>query len=246
MAVFRILHASDFHFARVAHQVGIPDWLQAWLGNNQLPQGIWAPVSSQGDIYVSAFAAFVDANRLGLDGLVVTGDLATTGNPADIRAAYRFLYSPAAQGHLNRRGKPTLEAAGKERKVPLLYLPGNHDRFRSYHLPGGRTFDRYLGGAWQPGQGAQLLHIFERDGETLILIGVDFSLRASDLGGLVMGLPFGYLGRGRVYPKRLRQLRKLTRKAKEAHPQSALLWLLHFEPEATDPSLALLDEHLLA
>jgi 3',5'-cyclic AMP phosphodiesterase CpdA len=246
MAVFRILHASDLHFARLAHLVGIPDLLQAWLQNYSAPQGIWSPVSSQGDIYVSAFAAFVEANRQGLDAIVISGDLATTGDPADVRAAHRYLYSPAVHGYLNGRGKPTLQAADKKHQKPLLCLPGNHDRFRSYHLPGSRNFDHYFGAAWHARQGAQILYDLTRDGQTLILIGVDFSLRKSDLDGAVLGLPFGYLGRGRAYKQRIRQLTALTRKAKKQHPHSAILWVMHFEPNAADQSLTLLDEPLLA
>lgn len=87
--------------------------------------------------------------------------------------------------------------------------------------------------------------MFIKGDQALILIGFDFSLRASDLGGPVSGLPFGYLGRGRAFANRIKQLRTLTRKAKQKYPASALLWVLHFEPATTQQALNLLDEQRL-
>jgi hypothetical protein len=80
-------------------------------------------------------------------------------------------------------------------------------------------------------------------GETLVLLGVDLSLRRHDMGSSVMG----FLGQGRAYPKRLAALSALTRQARSRFPGCAVLWVMHFEPAAVDPFLGLLDErHLIA
>jgi 3',5'-cyclic AMP phosphodiesterase CpdA len=155
MSLFRVLHASDLHFASVPHQIGIPDLLRAW---QQGVPGTWAPTSSQGTIYVDAFAAFAYVNRSGFDVLVLSGDLAMTGGLKDLRAALTFLDRPAVTGYLDARGHPTLQAAGR----PLVLIPGNHDRYTPYHFPGGRNFDTAFGAYWSAGQGAQELWVRQR------------------------------------------------------------------------------------
>ncbi|HEY7310583.1 MAG TPA: metallophosphoesterase [Gemmataceae bacterium] len=240
MAVFRLLHASDLHFARVPRQIGLPDLRHAWASR---VSGTWAPVSSHGPIYADAFAAFVYANRNGLDAIFLSGDVATTGDPGDLRPAHRFLHAPAAAGYLSVKNRPTLQAANK----PIVLLPGNHDRFGSFHLPGKTSFDKVFAQDWKARQGCQLLWMGQRRGAALALIGVDFSLRPRDAGSVYGGLPLlGFLGQGRIYAARLQRLRLLTRSVQQKYPGCTLLWGMHFEPSAADPSLALLDDHLLS
>src|SRR5260370_42390919 len=95
MSLFRILHASDLHFASVPHQIGIPNLLHAW--QHRLP-GTWAPTSSQGTIYVDAFAAFAYANRSGFDVVVLSGHLATPGRLLNLRAARGLVDNSAVTG----------------------------------------------------------------------------------------------------------------------------------------------------
>jgi 3',5'-cyclic AMP phosphodiesterase CpdA len=239
MPRFRLLHASDLHFARVANQIGLPDARYAWA--NQVA-GNWAPVSSHNWIYADAFAAFAYANQTGLDAIVLSGDLATTGDGRDLRAARRFITRPATSGYLSRTNRPTLRATNK----PVLLLPGNHDRFGSFHFPGRTAFDTVFGRHWQAGQGAQVLWAHRRGGAELVLFGVDFSLRRSDGGSGFCGLPLGFLGQGRAYPRRLQALRQATQAARHQNPNVVGIWVMHFEPAAADPSLALLDDQRLA
>ncbi len=235
MSLFRILHASDFHFATVPNQIGIPDLLQAW---QQGVLGTWAPVSSQGTISVDAFAAFAYANRAGFDVLVVSGDLATTGGSKNLRTALAFLDRPVVSGYLDARGQPTLQATAK----PIVLIPGNHDRFAPFHFPGGTHFDRVFATYWGAGQGAQALWVRQRGGETLVLLGVDLSLRRHDMGSH----PLGFLGRGRAYRKRLGQLCFLTRQTRSQYHGCAVLWVIHFEPDVQNPLVQLLDERHLS
>jgi 3',5'-cyclic AMP phosphodiesterase CpdA len=234
MSLFRILHASDLHFATVPHQIGIPDLLRAW--QQSLP-GTWAPISSQSTICVDAFAAFAHANRSGFDVLVLSGDLAATGGLRNLRTAFAFLHSPVVTGYLDAQGQPSLQATGK----PIVLIPGNHDRYTAFHLPGGMHFDSVFGSWWGAGQGAQQLWVRQRGGETLVLLGVDLSLRRHDVGSH----PLGFLGRGRAYSKRLASLCSLTRESRARYAGCAILWVIHFEPEAQAPLLALLDERRL-
>src|SRR5262249_11415513 len=159
------------------------------------------------------------------------------GGLRDLKTALSFLNSPVGIGYLDSQGLPTLRAAGK----PIVLIPGNHDRYGRWHFPGCRNFDHVFGAFWHVGQGAQDLWVGQRGGETLILLGVDLSLRRHDVGSH----PLGFLGRGRAYRKRLRELCPLTAHARSQSPGCALLWVLHFEPAANDPLLALLDERYL-
>src|SRR5207302_996246 len=114
--------------------------------------------------------------------------------------------------------------------------------YAAVHLPGGRHFDKVFGTYWWAGQGAQELWVQQRGGQTLVVLGVDLSLRRHDLGSY----PLGFLGCGRAYPKRLEQLCSLTRQARSRYAGCAVLWVIHFEPAARNPLLELLDERHLA
>jgi 3',5'-cyclic AMP phosphodiesterase CpdA len=237
MPVFRLLHASDLHLGRIPGQIGFPDAVRGLGG------GSWAPVSSHSRSCTDALADFVYANGAGLDVIVLSGDLATTGDPADLRAARRYITAPAVSGAVSTWNRPTLQAAQK----PIVWIPGNHDRFRRFHFPGGTNFDRAFGDCWRARQGAQCLWVGKREEATLVLLGVDFTLRASDLGGgLHFGFLLGFLGQGRVYPRRLQALRRETQHARRRFPGCAVVWVLHFEPDSPHSFLALLDDHLLA
>jgi 3',5'-cyclic AMP phosphodiesterase CpdA len=237
MPQFRLLHASDLHFARVPHQIGIPEVFHGFGG------GKWAPVSSQSNSRAEALADFVHANSQGPDVIVISGDLAATGDPADLRAARRYLTAPAVDDCFSAQHQPTLQAAGK----PVVLIPGNHDRFRRFHFPGGTNFDRAFGDFWGARQGVQCLWVKQRGEVTLALVGVDFTLRASDLGGgFHAGFLVGFLGQGRVYRHRLRALRQVTHSVRRQYPGCAVVWVMHFEPETRSPLLALLDDYLLA
>lgn len=93
MALFRLLHASDLHLGR-----GGFTSLIAKAGWSHRLQNGW-PLISHNPSAVGAFARFAFANRHSFDALVITGDLATTGNAWDLRAAYRLCSAaPAHQG----------------------------------------------------------------------------------------------------------------------------------------------------
>ena len=80
-----------------------------------------------------ALARFVHEKRARFQSILVTGDLAHTGRPGDLKAARKFIFAKAnaARGFLTDDGEPTLQGAG----CPIHVMPGNHDRYR--HLLGG-------------------------------------------------------------------------------------------------------------
>jgi hypothetical protein len=224
MAVFRILHASDLHFGATANQVGIPDLFQnpAWLWQGF--SGVPAPVSSHNWTRADALAAFAFYKSPSYNAILITGDLATKGNRQDLQAAFDFLFAAPVRGYLGANRRPTLQAAGK----PILLLPGNHDRFGHFHRPGNLRFDQFFHAQWPAGQGVHTWPPFvdHQSGEKLIVIGVDFTLSAGDLGNLYLD----FLAQGRAYQSRVDTLLAETQKVIHQHQGSAILWAMHFPP----------------
>jgi 3',5'-cyclic AMP phosphodiesterase CpdA len=237
VTTFRLLHASDLHFYRREHTVGLPDSLPRLIKGEI---GLWGVnlVSSHDLPLAEALAHFAYVNRAGLDAVVLTGDLATTGDVEDLALARLFVSATPAEGdYQTPDGFPTLAAAD----LPVLLLPGNHDRYGKWYKlfpPGGTNFDALFGDYWGAGQGVQTLWTGSRHGAALAVIGADFCLGDGDAGGLVV---YGHLGRGRVYDNLAHQLVEQSARARAENPACAVVWAIHFEPEAGEDSLALYD-----
>lgn len=237
MVRFALLHASDLHFYRREHTVGLPDSLPALARGDISPLNVGL-VSSHDLHLADALAQFAFVNRDGLDAVLVSGDLATTGDVQDLTLALTFLTAVPSDGDYHTpEGLPTLAAAGK----PILLLPGNHDRFGpAWKLyPGGNTrFDDLFGNYWRAGRGAQVLWAGQRDGAHLALVGADFCLAAGDNAGLAV---YGHFGRGHVTEEVTDPLVALTQEVRQQHPHGVILWVIHFEPDAAENTLALYD-----
>src|SRR5262245_50791390 len=97
MAVCRILHISDLHFAAQPWQIGLPERFRAWRRNMS---GVPAPVSSQNEYCASYLAGFAFFRRDDYDAILVSGDLAITGKQTDLQAAHDFLFHPPDRGYV--------------------------------------------------------------------------------------------------------------------------------------------------
>lgn len=186
-----------------------------------------------------------------IDAIVLSGDLATTGDPDDIDMVKDFLFS--APGDLrypyeNLIHEATLSAV----KSPIWYFPGNHDRFQGttdwtsfrkirfpkLFEPGGDEFDLKLKDF--KNHPAQILGTTP-DWSTgvvplrVTVIAADFSLRQfGDHEGL-----YGWLAQGRVqgtgYEDILKELVAETQKEMNRHEQQGegtlcIFWAVHFPP----------------
>jgi 3',5'-cyclic AMP phosphodiesterase CpdA len=204
-----------------------------------------------------AFADFAHHNRAAFDAVLVSGDLAVSGDVADLNAAYQFYTAAAANPHVPRTpsGEPTLVHLAQADKVELL--PGNHDRFRpANHLyrPGSRVFDRVFCPKtgkqfWCAGQGVASGVAVRRGNWVVHIVKADFTLRRRDRGRRFYWLP-GWLGQGRVHQTVLDDLVSATAQARheirQKGCQPVTLWAIHFDPFTTDQTLLLLDSDKLA
>lgn len=167
MALFRILHASDLHF----------NSLRGWRAVAGSPARALL-LSRHDPAAVHALARRSWELRHDIDAVLVTGDLATYGDSADLELAREFLLAPAASGWLTASRRATLGFLSPL-GVTVAAMPGNHDRYRyggAALLPGGKQFERWFP-TWPVPFGAAPLLDLSAGGERLVVIGLDFTLR---------------------------------------------------------------------
>lgn len=234
MARISILHASDLHIAEEEKLISFAD---ARTRQN-LSQAVrtWDWSSSWDATLFRAFAslALELAQAEEIQGVIITGDVATTGLSEDLSLAYDILYGPYSrqQKLMGPNRLPTLGALKEYPKIPLMILPGNHDgykrRKRPGYDPGGNEFDTYFMKEWQ---GPVMVYPpLESPGIRVQIIGADFRLQsASDKEGR---WPFTAMGQGRVYASHLAQLENETQRIKAARPHfpPIVVWAVHFPP----------------
>jgi 3',5'-cyclic AMP phosphodiesterase CpdA len=180
-----------------------------------------------------AIAEFALAHRATLNGIVITGDLATTGLAEDLRAALAFVNEPAIRGARSEQGTATLAAA----KLDVFLVPGNHDRYASeFGDAGGIGFDEVFTDFWERTSRVQSVW-FESEGEQLGVIGADFSLACME--DARTPCVVGRLGQGRVYHHILEELQSETVRLRQEHPKIGILWAVHFPPSAPGNSRGL-------
>src|SRR4051812_31601276 len=92
MAVFRFLHISDLHIARQAARIGVLDFIKSGFSVNPLT-GV-AVASSHSPHLLDGLAEAVYREGDLFEGILITGDLATTGSQHDVTTAHSFVVSP--------------------------------------------------------------------------------------------------------------------------------------------------------
>lgn len=246
MAVsFSYVHISDFHFCVEPlrrNAIGLINrnlWAALDTCRTQgksLGLLSFAKPASYVRAIVSGVAQFCYERRRDVDGIIISGDLATTGLASDLNVAKTFVADPAkAAGFRSEAERPTLQAAKKD----IFLLPGNHDRYASnLGATNSRTFDlifeRFLGrhdgviGSW-----------VRRRRECYIgFVFADFTLEERSHATNKL---YAY-GQGRVYEDVLQALKDRTLELRARYPGIGLNWILHFTPyDCGNRSLELID-----
>jgi len=179
------------------------------------------PASYIPDI-VSGVAQFCFERSAVLDGILITGDLATTGMMSDIGVANCFINEPATRGFVTENRFPTLNASN----APMYLLPGNHDKFTNTRgSPNGKNFELKFGGHMR-NFASGVGHWVQRKKEHFVgFVFADFCLLAR---GDALDKGMGPYGQGRVYQHVLDELRNRTFVLRNRYEGIYLVWVIHF------------------
>jgi hypothetical protein len=186
---------------------------------------------------VSGVAQFCFERQSVIDGIICTGDLATTGLMSDLDVAHSFLANTAADGFVSENGSPTINFPG----VRIYVLPGNHDKFVSAKgTPNCKNFElkfeNYMDRRhYRSGVGHWLRR---KGGQTVGIISADFTLESR---GDARDKAVGVYGQGRVYQHVLDELKARTLTLRRQHKDVYLLWAIHFAPFDCGYNLELID-----
>ena len=170
-----------------------------------------------------------------IDGILFTGDLATTGLMADIGVAYSFIAEPAKNGFVTETGSPTVNVSS----APIHVLPGNHDKFVNVTgAPNCRTFELKFE-AYMRNFSSGVGHwVRRKQGQFIGFLCADFCLQSrQDALDKVVG-PYG---QGRVYQDVLEELKSRTFRLRKSYKEIQIVWLIHFAPFDCGYSLQLID-----
>ena len=159
-----------------------------------------------------------------LDGIILTGDLATTGIITDINAAHSFVTAPATAGFYAGLRTPTLGFMGAD----IYVVPGNHDKFSdSKGTPNCKNFELTFE-ANMPNLNSGVGHwVVQKQSKHLGFVYADFCLQSRlDAEDKVVGA----FGQGRVYEDVYSELTKRTLQLRGSFRNIPIVWIIHFAP----------------
>ncbi len=173
--------------------------------------------------------------RRSVDGIIYTGDLATTGMMSDLLVARSFVMDDATDGYETERGTPTLAAARR----PVYVIPGNHDKYRDVAAtPNCANFAFQFGGLMRNYKNGVGYWVRRKQGRYIGFLYADFCLQSrSD----ATDKAYAVYGQGRVTADALDELVDRTFYLKEVYPNIKLVWVIHFAPFDCGYSLQLND-----
>jgi len=263
MDTFRIGHISDLHFSQVADRLNPLEAAGTEGISAKSKSAISALMSGKGFRYPSTFNRSVALGLLesmpasfnDLDTLLVTGDLATTGLDADLSIARNYFLGSVPTEWNPLGAVPSLR---DELPFPILFLPGNHDRYEgSIHSPTASAFERHFGEFWDLGSdkvgrvagtgGRVMVTILKKGQSALVIVLADLALKDIWAGDGFLG----WVGQGKALEAVTREIVRTTRvalaRAGGAGLNAAALWAVHFPPLFPEikPSLDLLQSDLL-
>lgn len=249
---YSLVHLSDFHFCLQPNRRNIRTlWNDNRRGSidtartayevSKLDGGfkaLLAPASYDPRI-ASKIAKFCFDRRGATDAILVTGDLACTGLGEDVLTARRFVEGDGSKvlRYTLDDGFPTISGFD----VPVLVVPGNHDRYATtFATPGGLEFDRHIKsmtGAF--GVGAAEI---KKKGSALGIVAADLCLK--DASRAPTSLNHRY-GQGIVEADTLDRMREKTLILRARNTRTFIIWMIHFAPHYEADDLLLLNRSAL-
>jgi Icc-related predicted phosphoesterase len=252
MTLFSFLHLTDLHFCQEPLRKYAPQLLKrSWneiidtIGEQRRDLGLssfFLPASYDPEI-AKGVAQFCYDWSGAVDGIIITGDLATTGLTVDIKVAEQFIKQPAFSGFLSADRFPTLASL----ELPIHLFPGNHDRYiNNFGKPGSNYFDFVFDSYMDKNKKSKFVGswVSEKEEVQLAFVHADFCLRARS--GASFPRRYMSYGQGRVYDDVLEDLKNETVAIRSELGQVHVVWLVHFAPyDCGTASLRLIDHQKL-
>jgi predicted phosphodiesterase len=183
---------------------------------------------------VSGVAQFCFERLRVVDGIIISGDLATTGTGVDLSVARAFVDESSAGGFTTEGALPTLQASRR----PIYVMAGNHDRYaNNFATTNSRTFDLAFQDYLRNYNGFVGHWVRKKREQHFGFVFADFTLRTRMDGNGKLGA----FGQGRVYDDILDELRSRTFRLRADYPEIVLNWMVHFAPYDCGSSLELID-----
>jgi 3',5'-cyclic AMP phosphodiesterase CpdA len=233
-ALFRYIHVSDFHLCIEPRRRNVLELFQrnprsrldtlSNLGSQTYKHGarsVLNPASYEPG-QLSGVARFCNDWSDRIDGILLTGDLCTTGLIDDLKVADVFLRQPATAGVTTSDNSPTIS---KLRSLVRL-LPGNHDRYKDNSgTPNSNLFDLKFDEFMPNFRDRVGYWVDSKQHQTIVFVFADFSIRSK--GDVPKGL---HLGRGKVYEDILSAVIETTVLQKSKYRDAHVVWVIHFAP----------------
>jgi 3',5'-cyclic AMP phosphodiesterase CpdA len=231
---WRLSHISDLHFCATPRCAN--PWKYAKLRFREAtgptsrigPEG--APAIALLDSHCPEIAEFLARKlyrmRTQIDLLLISGDIATTGQPEDLRVALRYVTNPQTSEHFGADGNATIRSDA----YPIVLMPGNHDRYRTRNAEAGcRTFDLIFQDYWGFSDREISAVTLSRSGRApLGIVAADFALR-SDADATFPSRWMRY-GQGYAYRDIVEKLVQKTDALRQKYPGIGVVWVTHFPP----------------
>jgi len=234
MAMFTLLHVSDLHFATEANRrISFPSFPKVEPFNTHD-----ATIAAALELFCAQLALQMSKKGIGIDQVIITGDIANTGKVDNLRLAKRnldriveLLRSALTNGPTDRHGSLTDR---------IFLVPGNHDRYITdsrlavVSFSEDPRFEEIFSPYWPPkdcGQRRLRARTVTKSTKTgtasIELIGIDFSLKRP--GDATLSALPTHWGQGLADGDTLQRLMTYTSKIRKS---SLPIWVMHFPPSS--------------
>jgi Calcineurin-like phosphoesterase len=250
VAKFNVIHVSDLHCGVESDAANIFSAIDSWKSNQsaiqELPRSIIRGMfQTTYNLEIAKKAArFIVLHSGDASLIVASGDLATSGRSEDLRVAYNFFEGSPRSSEMffvTSNATPTIARA----TLPVLLIPGNHDRFKdAWGAAGGTEFDDIFQSHW-PDPVARVRRRVLEDPSTglkLGLVGADLCLWKNDDARPPSAI--NRFGQGKAHKQVVSAMKTETQALRASYPGVGVAWVIHFPRCATDaenPLLELLD-----
>jgi hypothetical protein len=248
-----ILHISDLHLAQTALRKEILSVRKLTEIDTYKRLINHESAASFNPVVVGAVSELAQKYSAILDGILITGDISTSGDKDDLKEAFDIVDGIPGSNH------PLLGALTSNRHfpfdfpndVPVFLLPGNHDRYytdKKLYRPGSTDFHETFSKFWMKNQNVKLCPI-EKGSIRVGLVLADFSLNSIDecqvdFGFLnnildrlgwdkptkrIAGLAQGYVDED-ILKEMVETANEFVESTKEEGKQPIVIWAIHFPP----------------